>query len=333
MTWLPPRVLGPLIVPALLLAVGTFGYVWIEHWPVLDALYMVVITLTTVGYGEVHPLSDQGRWFTIFLCLGGVFTLFYAAGETIRFIVSGEIGATLESGRMERKLSEMKDHTVVCGYGRMGKLVCRELTLEKKRYVVIERNSDLLEGFDSPFGVPLHGDASSDEILRKAGVERAKNLVSVLASDADNLYITMSARLISEKLFIVTRAEDEASGEKMQRAGASRVISPYAIGGFQVAQALLRPTVLDFIELATRTEHIELQIEETRLSERSALVGSKLQESGIRKDLNVFVLAIKKTSGKMIYNPPGEEIFEAGDILIALGHKEQLGELHLRASG
>jgi voltage-gated potassium channel len=330
---LSPRLLGPVIVPAVLIAIGTTGYRWIEGWSFGDALYMAVITLTTVGFGEVHPLSADGRWFTIFLSLGGIFTLFYAASESIRVIVSGEVGKALFSGRMERKLMELKDHTVVCGYGRMGRFVCRELSVEKKPFVVIEKSQEGIADFELLHGIALQGDASHDEVLRRAGIERAKHLVSVLASDADNLYITMSARLLNERLFIVTRAEDERSEEKMIRAGASRVISPYAIGGFQVAQALLRPTVLDFIELATRTEHIELQIEETRLALNSRLVGSNLQDSGIRKNLNVFVLAIKKTSGKMIYNPPGNELFEAGDILIALGHKQQLTQLDALANG
>jgi voltage-gated potassium channel len=324
------------VVPVLLLLVGTFGYYLIE-WPrytLFDGLYMTVITLTTVGYEEIHnPLSTAGRVFTILLLLGGVFLLFYMVTDGIRFIVSGELHAALGKQRMEQNLAGLRDHLIVCGYGRMGRYICKEFSLQKAPFVLIERNGKLLEDFSMPHGIALHGDATVDEVLQRAGVERARALVTVAASDADNLYITMSARLLNEGLYIVARAESEHAEQKLMRAGANRVVSPYVIGGSRVAMAVLRPTVVDFLELATRTEHLDLQIEETQIGSGSSLAGVSLQESRFRRDLGVIVVAIKKSSGHMLFNPPAETVLEVGDILIAVGNQKQLRELDRLASG
>jgi voltage-gated potassium channel len=227
----------------------------------------------------------------------------------------------------------MKQHMIICGYGRMGRFVCREFAKQGLPFVVIDRNPEALAGFDLAHGVPLHGDATSDEILRQAGVDRARALVTVVASDADNLYITISARLLSDKIFIVARTEGELAEEKLLRAGANRVVSPYAIGGFKVAQAVLRPAVVDFIELATRTEHLELQIEETQILPGSRLVGATLTAGRLRQDLGLIIVAIKKAQGQMIYTPSGDAVMEAGDTLIALGRRPQLDQLEALAAG
>jgi voltage-gated potassium channel len=215
----------------------------------------------------------------------------------------------------------------------MGRLVCHEFSREQLPFVVIDKQVELLEGFALPHGIALPGDATSDEVLKHAGIERARAIVTVLASDADNLYITLSARLLNERLFIVARAEEAGSEEKLRRAGANRVVSPYQIGGTRVAQAVLRPTVVDFIELATKTEHFDLQIEETQISPRSPLAGPTLQDSRLRQDFGVIVVAIKKASGKMVFNPPSDAVLEAGDILIAIGDREHLDRLEALASG
>ena len=328
------RFLLVLLVPLTLMAAGTLGYMYIEGDSFLDALYMTVITLTTVGYGEhPKPLSEEGRVFTLTLLLGGVFTFFWAAGEMIRSIVSGEMQGILERRRMERSLAALHNHLIVCGYGRVGKLVCREFAQQKLAFVVISSNADLLTTFDMEYGIALQGDATSDELLRRAGVERARALVAATGSDADNLYITMSARLLNENLFIVARSEEEHAQQKLRRAGANRVVSPYVIGGSRVAQAVLRPTVVDFIELATRTEHFELQIEETSIGAGSALAQATLKDSLLHKQYGIFIVAIKKASGQMVYNPPGDTVMEAGDTLISLGHRDQLDKLDKLAVG
>ena len=322
------RLLLTLLFPLLLVSVGTLGYYVIEdEYTLFDALYMTVITLATIGYKEVHPLSTVGRLFTIFLILGGVTTFLYAASEAVRAVVSGEVRELLGRQRMERSLATLADHLIVCGYGRMGRLVCQEFSRQRLPYVVVEVNPDLLAGFDFPYGIPLNGDAASDEVLKQAGVERARGLVTVMSSDADNLYTTMSARLLNKKLFIVARVEDPKAEQKLQRAGANRVVSPYQIGGVRLAQAVLRPTVVDFIELATRTEHIELQIEEARVSPSSPLAGATLKDSRIRADLKVIVVAIKKGVGEMVFNPSPEMVIEADDIIVAIGDRKHLDEL------
>ena len=331
---LPRRYYLIVLVPALLLLVGTLGYHTLEDWPLLDSLYVTVVTLTTIGYSDnLAPNTPGGKLFTMALALGGVFTLFYLAADLIRAVVSGEMRALLGKQRMERILADLKDHLIVCGYGRMGKLVCREFAAESVSFVVIDRNELALDDFAVPGGIALHGDATLDEVLRGAGVERARALVTVTPSDADNLYITMSARLLNDKLFIVARAEGPDAERKLERVGANRVVSPYVIGGSRVAQAVLRPTVVDFIDLATRTEHFDLQIEETSLAGGSTLVGRTLKDSQLREQLGVMIVAIKKASGRMLYNPPGGERLEANDILVALGQRQQLDELDRMAGG
>jgi voltage-gated potassium channel len=322
-----------MLIPAMLVAAGTVGYQLIEGWSFLDSLYMTVITLTTVGYREVRELSVVGMYFTMLVCMGGVFTLFYVATGMIGSVVGGELQAILGSQRMERSLSTMKDHLIVCGFGRMGKLVCTEFSANGLPFVIVDRNQESLDGFHIPQGIALHGDATSDEVLERAGIKRARAIVTVAASDVDNLYITMSARLLNEKIFIVARAEDDRSEQKLIRAGANRVVSPYQIGGSRVAQAILRPTVVDFLELATRSEHMELNIEETRIDTKSSLVGMTLSSSKIRQEHGLIVVAIKKSSGKMVFNPPHDTVLEPNDILIMLGGRSDVDRLAARAAG
>jgi voltage-gated potassium channel len=318
-------------LPVLLLGAGTAGFMAVEGWPAFDALYMTVITVTTVGFMEVRPLSAQGRVFTMLLSLGGVFTVFYAAAEVIRAVVSGELRGALGRERMERSLSRISDHFIVCGFGRMGRLVCQEFSALGSPFAVVERNEEALRDFALPHGIPLHGDATSEDVLRQAGVDRARVLVSLAASDADNLYITMTARLMNDRLRIVARAEDEAAARKLERAGANRVVSPYVIGGQRVALAVLRPSVVDFIELATRSEHLDLQIEEAVIGQGSPLAGKNLRESGIRQDLGIIVVAIKRSDGQMTFNPASEFVLSPSDTLIALGHRKQLDRLEALA--
>jgi len=320
-----------LAVPILLVVAGTAGYCALEGWSVFDALYMTVITITTVGFMEVHPLSAPGRVFTSLLALGGVFTLFYAATTIIRAVVSGEIGGSLGRQRMERRLAELSDHAIVCGFGRMGRLVCSEFSHLGMPFVIVDQQAGVLADFRAENGIALQGDATDDHVLRRAGVERAKVLVTVAASDAANLYITMSARLLNEKLFIVARSEESEAEPKLLRAGANRVVSPYVIGGQRMALAVLRPNVMDFIELATRSDYLELQIEEVRVEKGSALAGRALKDSRVRQDLGIIIVAIRKPDGKMGFNPAPDVAMEPGDVLITLGHRDQLDRLEALA--
>ncbi|MFO0841264.1 MAG: potassium channel protein [Gemmataceae bacterium] len=331
---LPLRMYLLLVLLAVLIVVGTVGYWLIEKdFSLFDALYMTVITLTTVGYGETHPLSTAGRVFTMALLLVGVFTFFYSATELVRGIVSGEVQQLLGREKMARSLAGLTNHLIVCGYGRMGRHVCREFSRQGVEFVIVDANPEMTKDFNLTGGLAVAGDATSDEVLRRAGVERARGLVAVVPSDADNLYITMSARLINSKLFIVARAEGEECEKKLLRAGADRVIAPYLLGGTRIAQAVMRPTVMEFIELATKTEHLELQIEQTQIVASSPLAGATLTASRLRNDYGLIIVAIKKRHGAMIYTPPPETVMEAGDILIALGRRSQLDQLERLAAG
>jgi voltage-gated potassium channel len=317
-----------LAIPLLLVLFGTFGYAIIEpDYSLFDALYMTVITLSTIGYGEVHELSTAGRTFTMLLIVGGVFTLFYTATEIVRGIVSGEVQDILGRQRMERSLAQLENHVIVCGHGRVGKLVCQEFSRHDTPFVTVDVSAERLADFHLPNGIALVGDATSDEVLRHAGVERARALVTVMASDADNLYTTMSGRLLNKDIYIVARVEQPDSEIKLRRAGANRVVSPYLIGGHRLAHAVLRPAVVDFIELATRQEHVDLQLEEMQIAGSSPLAGSNLRASGIRADLKVIIVAVKKPNGKMLFNPDPELTLEPEDVLVAIGPREQLDRL------
>jgi voltage-gated potassium channel len=316
-----------LCVPILLIALGTVGYMQIEHWRFLESLYMTVITITTVGFNEVHPLHSEGRVFTMALTLVGVFTLFYAATAAIRAIVSGEVRGDIGRQRMEHTLSELRDHVIVCGFGRMGRFVSAELSAIGHPFVALDKHAAALEGFQMPHGLALAGDATSDGVLRKAGIDRARVLVSLAAADADNLYITMSARLLNDRIFIVARAEDQATQKKLLRAGANRVVAPYVIAGQTVIQAVERPTALSVLELATRRDYRELQIEETEVKPGSRLAGSPLDDPRLRREMGITVVAVTKPDGKMIFSPSPEVVLQPGDILICLGHRDQLGRL------
>ena len=329
----PPKLIVLAGVPILLVFGGTLGYYLIEeNCGPLKALYMTVATLSTIGFADVYPASDGGKIFTIVLILVGVFTFLYTATEIIRTIVSGEVAEMVGKQQREQALACIDKHIIVCGYGRMGKLVCEEFGRNGVPFVLVDVNEEALRDVELAHGLTLVGDATADEVLKKAGIARARALVTVMASDADNLFTTMSARLLRSDLFIVARAEAGASEVKLMRAGANRVVSPYAIGGTRVAQAVLRPAVVDFIELATRTEHIDLQLEETKLGPGSPLAGCALKDSRLRADLKVIIVAIKKKEGKMLFNPASETVLEPGDTLVAIGHRDQLVQLEKLAN-
>jgi voltage-gated potassium channel len=324
----PYRLLICIVLPIALVIIGTVGYPLLEdEYTLFDGLYMTIITLSTIGYGETHELSTRGRVFTIFLILSGVFTLAYSASEIIRSVVSGELAGYLGKQKMQRTLSQMQDHIIVCGYGRMGRLVCAEFSRQHKPFVIIDKGEAEFKDFALPHGVPLIGDATSDESLKQAGIERAFSLVTVMASDADNLFTTLSARLLNAKLLIVARVEDAQSEQKLIRAGANRVVSPYEIGGARVAHAVLKPTVVDFIELTTQTEQIALQLQEARIEPGSPLIGKSLKESQLRAEHQVIIVAIKKRTGHMLFNPPSETVLDVGDILVGMGSRDQLAAL------
>jgi voltage-gated potassium channel len=310
---------------ALVASLGTAGYVLIEGWGFTDALYMTVITLASVGFKEVHDLSLTGRIFTIFLIVGGVGTVAYALSAGAKIILEGELREVYGRRRLEKKIKELKHHYIVCGYGRMGKIICRELREKDIKFVVVEKQPDVF--VESDDYLVFHGDATKDEVLKELGIEKAKGLVSVLPTDAENLFVVLSARGLNPALFIVARAGEEGSEQKLLRAGADKVVSPYHIGGLRIAHTVLKPAVVDFIEFATKSGNIDLQMEEIRIQESSSLVGKSLDECGIGRELGIIIVAIKKPNGEMRFNPTFRSSIKAGDTLIALGEIAKLKNL------
>jgi voltage-gated potassium channel len=309
---------------ALVVSFGTAGYMLIEEWHFLDALYMTIITLTTVGFKEIHDLTLSGRLFTIVLLIGGVGTVFYALSIGAKVIIEGELQEIYGRKRVEKKLKDLKDHYIVCGYGRMGKIIVRELNQEKLKFTVIEKNEVIVDPDEKERMLILQGDATRDELLKRAGIERAKCLISVLPTDAENLYVVLSARGLNPTLLIVARAGEEGSEQKLLRAGADRVVSPYHIGGLRMAHTVLKPAVVDFIEYATKSGHIDLQIEEIAIQQGSGLAGNTLDQCGIGRELGIIIVAIKQQNGEMKFNPTFRTTIEAGDTLIAVGETSKL---------
>lgn len=308
----------------LVVSFGTTGYMVIEGWNFFDSLYMTIITLTTVGYKEVHDLSFHGMLFTIILIISGVGTVLYALSTGAKFVLEGELQEIYGRKKLEKKLKDLREHYIVCGYGRMGKIIARELKHEKLELVVIEKNEIILDADEKEEFFIIQGDATKDELLKKAGIERAKCLISVLTNDAENMYVVLSARGLNPGLLIVARAGEEGSEQKLLRAGADRVVSPYHIGGLRIAHTVLKPAVVDFIEFATKSGNIDLQIEEIIIRKDTNLVGQSLDQCGIGRELGIIVVAIKQQSGEMKFNPILRTIIGAGDTLIAVGETSKL---------
>ncbi len=302
---------------------GTAGYVIIEGWSFFDALYMTVTTITTVGFGETHPLSNSGRGFTLILIVFGVGTILYTLNNAARIVIEGEIQEIFGRRKVEKKIKELKGHYIVCGYGRMGMVICKELKEKGARFAVIEKAPMTSDVLDSEM-LMVRGDATRDEVLKQAGIERAKGLISVLPTDAENLYVVLSAKVLNPDLSIVARAGEEGSEQKLLRAGADRVVSPYHIGGLRIAHTVLQPSVVDFIEFATRSGNIDLQMEEIYVREGAGISGTTLDQCGIGRELGIIIVAIKRTGGDMKFNPTFRTVIKPGDVLIALGEKDKL---------
>jgi voltage-gated potassium channel len=282
-----------------------------------------------VGYREVHDLSDRGVVFTIILLVGGVGVVIFALTKGAQVILDLEYNQIFRRRRVEKAIRGLKDHHIICGYGRMGKIIAKELREEGVQFVVIEkRPTQQEEGV-----LVLKGDATRDETLHEAGIDRAAGLISVLPSDAENLFVVLSARGLNPNLLIVSRAIEEGSEKKLLRAGATKVVSPYHIGGLRMAHTVLKPTVVDFLEFATKSGNIELQMEEIQIQERSALIGLTLEECGIGRDLGVIIVAIKQSTGDTRFNPTFRSKVKAGDTIIALGEKSRLQRMEEMAAG
>jgi voltage-gated potassium channel len=312
-----------LLLIGIVIVLGTAGYMIMERWSFSDALYMTVTTITTVGFSEVHKLSEAGRYFTMFLIVFGVGTILYTFNNAARIVIEGEIQATFGRRKVEKRIRESRDHYIVCGYGRMGSVICKELKEKGASFVVVEKEQTAIGGAGTDM-LFVRGDATKDEVLREAGIEKAKGLISVLPTDAENLYVVLSAKVLNPDLSIVARAGEEGSEQKLLRAGADRVVSPYHIGGLRIAHTVLQPSVVDFIEFATRSGNIDLQMEEVYVREGAVIAGTTLDQCGIGRELGIIIVAIKRTGGDMRFNPTFKTVIKPGDILIALGERTKL---------
>ncbi len=315
----------------ILIGGGTFGYSAIEDWNLFESLYMTIITLTTVGYNEVHNLSHQGQIFTIFLIIFGVGTIAYTIGSMIQFMVEGQLHQILGRKKVQKQIGRLQGHYIICGYGRIGRLISREFASKPTPFIVVENDPKRCQRLADDGHLFIEGDATQDEVLERAGIHQAKGLITAVTSDAANVFIILTARGINPELFIMARASEEGAEVKLVRAGANKVVSPYTIGANRMAQAILRPLVVDFIDIATGHKNISLQMEEIPVAPESRLVGKDLIQSGIRKELGLIIVGIKH-DGEMIFNPAANTIIEAGNTLIALGEYPEIQKLEVIAA-
>ncbi len=300
-----------------IIAAGTIGYMLIEGWATLDSLYMTITTITTVGYREVFPLSDSGRIFTIFLIVGGVGGGLFVLAAFIQYVIEGRLRTELWRRQMKGKIAKLKDHFILCGYGKVGEEIAHTFTEEGIPFVVIDSRPDNIAMAEEQGYLRLLGDATSDKFQMDAGIEQARGLVAAVGSDADNTYITLSARELRPDLFIEARASGKEAESKLKKAGADRVVSPNTIGARRMAMLALRPAVVDFIDTVIYRRGQELQMENIIVKSDSPLVDLTIE--AIYKQVKTIILAISKKSGKLLTNPPGDTTIEAGDRLIIMG--------------
>lgn len=316
-----------ILLTLLIIVLGTTGYMIIEGWDIFDSLYMTVITITSVGYGEVHEIGKAGRLFTVFLIIIGIGFVIYVAGAVVQFMLEGQIRAILGRRRLDKKIDRLRDHYIVCGYGRIGRLLCKNIQKKSINLVVIEKNEELHQIMDKDGVLYILENATDEATLIKAGIKHAKGLIAVLGADIDNVFLVLTARQLKPDLYITARACHEESKAKLQAAGANKVESPYDIGALSMAQRILRPTVTNFLDQALDDQRQDIHMEEMSVSPSSRLINLMLKDSGIRQNYNLIIIAIKKLDGAMLFNPSFESIIKAGDTLIAVGKAENLQKL------
>lgn len=311
---------------ALVLSFGTVGFMSIEHYPVFDAFYMTLTTVTTVGYAEIRGLSHAGRVFNSFLILIGVTTIFLAVGAMTQTVIELELNQFFGKRRVKNMIDKLENHIILCGFGRVGRGAAEELRKAGASFVVIDNNEERVERAIKTGMLAVLADASRDETLLDVGIARAKGLIATLASDADNLFVILSAKTLNPNLQLSARIAEESSEVKMRRAGADFVFAPYNSTGHRMAQALLKPHVLQFLDFTTQ-QGVEVEIEQVRITESSAFAGRQLGDIDIRREAGVAILAVRKANGEMLANPSSDLHIDAGDHLIAMGEARNLRKL------
>jgi len=322
------RIESALLALAVIAVVGVLGYMVFEGWSFGDALYMTVITLTTVGYKEVRDLDASGQLWTMLLLVTGVGTLFYAAVSSVELVVEGTIQGYFGRRRMERAINKLQGHYILCGYGRVGRQVAREFTRDGVPFVIIEQDPATLDECVEEGYLALLGEASDDEVLYEAGVGRAAGLVAAVDSDADNVFVVLSARKLNPELHIVARASSDESAAKLETAGADRTLSPYAVGGRRLASLATQPLVVDFLDIVTRGEEgLVFRLEEFSVPKDSAIAGQTIGELRIGERSGAMILAVRSEEGRFDTTPSADDRISAGDTLIVLGTREQVARL------
>jgi voltage-gated potassium channel len=320
-----------LILLAAVVLSGSAGFHFLEHWGWFDAFYMTLTTMTTIGYGEIRPLSHAGRIFNSFLIVFAVFSGGFTIATFSQALLQFEFGKAFGRRRMERELAKLSGHYIICGAGRVGRTVARELRARGQSIVFIEREPQRAEWAVNERIPVIVGSASSEENLKRAHIETAKGFVAAASSDAENLYIVLTARGFRSDLKIIARASEEEATSKLLRAGASQVLSPYFFVGSRIAQLLLRPNVLDFIDAAFGTERLDVEIGEVRIEAKSKLVGKTLGDASIRQQADVIILGVKPAEGALLFNPAPQTVIRASDTLIVIGADTQLKRLEALA--
>jgi voltage-gated potassium channel len=323
------RTIGLLLL--LVMAVGTVGYHYIEHWSWFDGFYMVVTTLTTIGYEEDHPLSHAGRVFSVFVILTGVSLLLLGVGALSQALLEFELQSFFGRRRMQREIGRLDSHYIICGLGRVGRSVARELARKPVPFVIVENNETKIQRYSSENWLIVTGDATQEQTLRDTQIERARGLIAATTTDATNLYIVLTARGLNPQLKIIARASEDTAEKHLLTAGADSVVSPYSFAGQRIAQSLLRPHVVSFLDTATTHLGMDLEIGEIQITGKSVFAGKTLESSRIRQERGVIVLAIKRRDG-MRFNPAPDERIEPDDCLIAMGEPSQLRQLEQTAA-
>jgi voltage-gated potassium channel len=325
------KIFTSIFILSIILVFGTSGYMLIEDSNLTDAIYMTAISITTVGFSEVIPLSPVGKYFTIILVFGGVGLFLFIVSLITQAMIEGGLQTYLGRRHMEKQLSVLKDHYIVCGFGRIGKVISKILHENRRTFVIIENDPEEVKVIEELGYLVLQGDSTSDDVLQKAHIDEAKALIAVTSSDADNVYVILSARVLNPNIYILARSSGKKGAEsKLLRSGANKVFSPYEIGARRMAQSLVRPTVIDFIDLTVHDGELGLRLEELRVSDKATFAHKSLMESGIRSEYDLIVVAIKREKGEMLFNPnPGTDILP-GDILVVLGEHDNIQGLEKR---
>jgi voltage-gated potassium channel len=311
---------------------GTIGYIAVEGWTPWDAFYMTVTTVTTVGFREIHELSRAGQIFTVFLVIGGVGAAFYTFSQLAALVIEGGLASHLRHRRRVRMIDTIKNHFIVCGFGRIGSIVAKEFRQQEVPFVVIERDPARYRAAVERGVLVIDADASQEDVLKRAGIERARGLITAVGTDAENVYTVLSARVLRPDLFIISRAESGDSARKLRAAGANRVISPYQIGAVQIAQTAIRPAVVDFFDLATSSDNLELAMEQITIAPGSALAGQSILDCNLRHRFGVIVVAIQRVDQRMEFNPEPATPMRSGDQLVVLGRPDSLKRLEVEAA-